>query len=99
MIVGIGLFQFKEDSSDRAMNLLLEHMDQEKKSKGIVRGYVARSMDSPAFILIYTEWKSEESRREMHKMLRETPGIEHRFSEIMKLMEGEPLFSTFEVMD
>jgi quinol monooxygenase YgiN len=99
MIVGLGLFQFKEDSSDRAMNLLLEHMEEEKKSNVILRGYVARSMDSPAFILIYTEWESEERRREMYKRLRETKGMEQRFSEIIKIVEGEPLFSTFEVMD
>jgi len=99
MVVGFGLFQFKEDSAPQAMGLLLEHLELEKKQKGILEGYVARALDDPARLLIYTKWDSRESRQAMHEAVRKSPETGKRYPEIAKLMREEPLFGTFEIIE
>ena len=99
MIVGLGLFKFKEESAQQGMTLLLEHLKLEKRQKGILRGYVARGLDDPGDFLIYTEWDSHESREAMHEAIRTNPETNRRFDEITKLMEKEPIFGTFETVE
>ena len=99
MIVGLGLFKFKEESAQQGMTLLLEHLKLEKRQKGILKGYGARGLDDPGDFLIYTEWDSRESREAMHEAIRTSPETNTRFAEIMKLMEKEPMFGTFETVE
>ena len=99
MIVGFGLFSFKEDSAQQAMALLLERLELEKKQKGILEGYVARALDDPSSFFIYTRWDSWESRQNMLKVLTTNPESSKISSEIMKLTNKEPIFGTFEVVE
>ena len=99
MIVGFGLFKFKEDSAQRGTALLLEHMELEKRQKGNLEGYVARRLDDPTSFFIYTKWDSRESRQAMGEATHAHPETEKRFSEIMKLIDKEPMFGTFEVIE
>ena len=97
MIVGFGLFSFREDSVQQAMKLLRERLKLEKKRKGILEGYIARGLDDPGSLLIYTKWDSWESRKGMFKSLATSAESEGLSSEIMKLSNREPVFGTFEV--
>ena len=99
MIVGFGLFSFKEDSAQQAIALLLERLELEKKQKGILEGYVARGLDDPSSFFIYTRWDSWESRENMFKALTTSPESRKLSSEIMKLTDKEPIFGTFEVVE
>ncbi len=98
MIIGFGLFKFKEDSAQQGMALLLEHMELEKSQKGNLEGYVARGLDDPTSFFIYTKWDSRESREAMGKAVYASPESGKRFAEITKLMAKEPMFGTFEVI-
>jgi heme-degrading monooxygenase HmoA len=98
MIVGFGLFRFREDSTQQAMVLLLERLELEKKQKGILEGYVARGLDDPSSLFIYTSWDSSESRQNMFNALATNPESRRNSSEIMKLTDKEPIFGTFEVV-
>lgn len=99
MIIGFGLFKFKEDSAQQGMALLLEHIELEKRQKGNLEGYVARGLDDPTGFLIYTKWDSKESREAMGEAIRRSPETGKRFAEIGKLMDKEPIFGTFEVIE
>lgn len=99
MIIGFGLFKFKEDSTQQGMVHLLHHLELEKRQSGILEGYVAKGLDDPTSFLIYTKWDSKESREAMHKAIRTSPETGKRFSEIVKLMDKEPIFGTFEVIE
>jgi heme-degrading monooxygenase HmoA len=99
MIIGFGLFKFKEDSTQQGMTHLLEHLELEKRQSGNLEGYVARGLADTASFLIYTKWDSKESREAMHKSVRKDPETERRFSEIMKLVDKEPIFGAFEVIE
>ena len=99
MIVGFGLFSFKEDSAQQAMALLLERLELEKKQKGILEGYVARGLDDPSSFFICTKWDSWESRQNMFKALTTSPESSKLSSEIMKLTNNEPIFGTLEVVE
>ena len=99
MIVGLGLFKFKEESAQQGITLLLEHLELEKRQKGILKGYGARGLDDPGDFLIYTEWDSRESREAMHEAIRKSPETNTRFAKITKLMEKEPMFGTFETVE
>ena len=98
MIIGFGLFKFKEDSAQQGMALLLEHIELEKSQKGNLEGYVARGLDDPTSFFIHTKWDSEESREAMGKAVGASPETGKRFAEIAKLMAKEPMFGTFEVI-
>ncbi len=99
MVTGFGLFKFKEDSAQRGMALLVEHMELEKSQKGNLEGYVARGLDDPTSFFIYTKWDSKESREAMGKSTHKDPETDKRFSEIMKLIDKEPIFGSFEVIE
>ncbi len=99
MIVGFGLFKFKEESTQQGVTLLLEHLELEKRQKGILKGYVARALDDPGNFLIYTAWDSQESREAMNEAIRTSPETSRRYAEITKLMEKEPLFGTFKTVE
>ncbi|MFC1893938.1 antibiotic biosynthesis monooxygenase family protein [Chloroflexota bacterium] len=99
MIVGFGLFSFKEDSAQQAMALLLERLELEKKQKGILEGHVARGLDDPSTFFICTKWDSWESRQNMFKALTTSPESSRLSSEIMKLTDKEPIFGNLEVVE
>ena len=99
MIIGFGLFKFKEDSTQQGMTHLLHHLELEKRQSGILEGYVAKGLDDPTSFFIYTKWDSMESREAMHEAIRTSPEAGKRFSEIVKLMDKEPIFGTFEVIE
>ena len=99
MIIGFGLFKFKEDSTEQGMAHLLEHLELEKRQSGNLEGYVARGLADTASFLIYTKWDSKESREAMHEAIRTNPEVGRRFSEIMKLIDKEPIFGAFEVIE
>ena len=99
MIIGFGLFKFKEDSAQQGSNLLQQHLELEKRQKGILEGYVARAVDEPARFFIYTKWDSRESREAMLDAIYKDPEAGKRLSEIEKLMDEEPIFGNFEVIE
>ena len=99
MIVGFGLFSFREDSAQQAMVFLLERLELEKKQNGILEGYIARGLDDPNSFFICTKWDSRESRQNMFKALTISPDSGRLSSEIMKLTNKEPIFGTFEVVE
>jgi len=99
MIVGFGLFKFKEDSAQQAMAHLLKRLELENKQKGILEGYVARGLDDRSSFFIYTEWDFWESREAMFNALTTSPESRELSSEIMKLTDKEPIFGTFEVVE
>ena len=98
MIVGFGLFRFKEDSTQQAIALLQERLELEKRQKGILECYVARGLDDPRSLFIYTSWDSSESRQNMFSVLAKDPESHRNSSEIMKLTDKEPIFGSFEVV-
>lgn len=98
MIVGFGLFKFKEDSAQQGMAYLLQHLELEKRQRGILEGYVARGLDDPTSFFIYTEWDSMESREAMQQAIFTDPEVRELFSAIVNLMDKEPIFGTFEVL-
>ncbi len=99
MIIGFGLFKFKEDSAQQATALLFEHLELEKKQKGNLEGYLARGLDDPTNLFLYTKWDSRESRKAMHEAVRASAETGKRYSEIAKLMQQEAIFGTFEVIE
>ena len=99
MIVGFGLFSFEEDSVQQAMVLMQERLELEKKQNGILEGYVARGLDNPSSIFIYTKWDSWESRQNMFEALTTSPESRKISSEIMQLTNEKPVFGTFEVVE
>jgi len=99
VIIGFGLFKFKENSARRGMALLSEHIEFEKGQSGLLEGYVARGLDDPTSFFILTKWDSRKSREAMHEATRTNPEADKRFSEIVELMDKEPVFGTFEVME
>ncbi len=99
MIVGFGLFKFREDSAEQAMAYLLKRLELEKSQKGSLEGYVARGLDDPSSFFIYTEWDSKKGREAMSEALRTSPESRKISSEIMKLTDKDPMFGTFEVVE
>ena len=99
MIVGFGLFKFKEELAEQGMARLLEYIEFEKRMSGNLRGYVARGLDDPTSFFIYTEWDSKESRQALHQAVRKDPEVAKRADEIVKLTDMEPTFGAFEVIE
>ena len=99
MIIGFGLFRFKEDSTQQAIALLQERLELEKRQKGILEGYVARGLDDPSSFFIYTRWDASESRQNMFNALITNPESRRISSEIMKLTDKDPIFGTLEMVE
>jgi heme-degrading monooxygenase HmoA len=99
MIIGFGLFKFKENLAQQGMTLLSEHIELEKSQKGNLEGYVARGLDDPTSFFIYTKWDSKKSREAMGKAVHASPETGKRFAEILKLVDKESIFGAFEVIE
>jgi quinol monooxygenase YgiN len=94
-----GLFRAKPGQGAQLAALLHEHVEFVKKLNGLQETFAGQSLDNPDHFLVFTKWEDFSGHDRMAHAVLNDADARRTFQEMMDVLETEPAFGRFAILE
>ncbi len=99
MIINFAIFKFKKYLSSKGLVHLKAYRDFVLKYRNCVLAEISKSINDDGEYFFFSMWKNKEDLNKLNENLKETGAAQRSFFELINILEKEPEFRLFELIE